>query len=789
MNKVTLLFSTASLLFFAACTDYQAEFDDAFAAKEYADDSSNSNIESSGDQIPGSSDVQNPESSGGNEPGISSGKTSSAVGSSSSAKSSSSDNGKSSSSGVNGKSSSSEKGLSSSSTGKSSSSVGEESSSSAKWSSSSITFQRIGDLYWTTQNVLAEQEGSKCFLLNNAGNEWNCYYTLKAAKNVCPGESRLPSNADWSYLIECAGGDSVASKALKSKKWDGKDTYGFNVLPLGAYDGSTDRLAGLLQEAFFWSSESLYVSFKTPAIETAPDKIKMARDDIGQGEMFSVRCVQGSRMCGTISYDHDSSYCSNEMVIEALQTCGAALYNPEKSFCYEYKKEIYPLCYDSTGKLASYNVTSYFCNEENKIVAYEFCGVYKKAYNPEKEYCDSNSTVQKLKDCGSGDSKKKYNPETHICDSHDGQVYKYVTIGGNSVYRRTWMAENLNRETSNSYCYGDNKENCEKYGRLYTWAAATDAGLCPDGWRLPLKEDFELLFDFVDDSTTVGEKLRSTSGWNGGQGTDDYGFNALPSGSKFSGNYNYGAGTANPQTAFWTSSELSSERAYSMSLKGGDKKAALNKDPQTDALSVRCVKGSLPKCGQLEYDPTKKFCDTRDLHAYKYVTIGSQVWMAENLNYRMTEAEGQFCYSGAGSNCGEYGGLYVWETAKAACPAGWHLPTSTEFETLINSAGGTTEGAIRLKATKGWDNNDGTDDFGFAALGAGFRDQADGTYKQNGIYAYFWSSSPLLDYVDGCATGACAHFMLLRVQEVQGSDISVTAGAKTAGMSVRCMRD
>ena len=774
MNKVALLFSAASLLFFAACTDYQAEFDDAFSGLDYAD--------GSGDQIPGSSDVQNPESSGGNESGISSGKTSSSNDNGKSSSSGGPSSGNSSSSVDNGSSSS---GKSSSSTGKSSSSVEEESSSSAKWSSSSITFQRIGDLYWTTQNVLAEQEGSKCYFVENGINEWNCYYTLDAAKKVCPGESRLPSNADWSYLIEYAGGDSVANIALKSKKWKGgTNDYGFNVLPLGAYVGSTDRLAGLGQEAFFWSSESLDVSFRT-----AFDRVEMGRDNIDQGDMFSVRCVQGSRMCGTISYDHDSSYCSEEMVIEALQTCGAALYNPEKSFCYEYKKEIYPLCYDSTGKLASYKVTSYFCNEENKIVAYEFCGVYNKAYNPEKEYCDSNSTVQKLKDCGSGDSKKKYNPETHICDSHDGQVYKYVTIGGNNAYRLTWMAENLNRETSNSYCYDDKKENCEKYGRLYTWAAAADAGTCPDGWRLPLKEDFELLFKAVDDSTTVGEKLRSTSGWNGVQGTDDYGFNALPSGSKFSGNYNYGAGTANPQAAFWTSSELSSERAYSMSLNGVDKKAALNNDPQTDALSVRCVKGSLPKCGQLEYDPAKKFCDTRELQSYKYVTIGSQVWMAENLNYGTQGRDGYFCYDGNGLKCEDYGMLYTWNAAQSACPVGWHLPTSGEFQTLINFAGGSADGAIRLKATKGWDNNDGTDDFGFAALGAGFRDQADGTYKQNGIYAYFWSSSPLLDYVDGCATGACAHFMLLRVQEVQGSDISVTAGAKTAGMSVRCMRD
>jgi len=146
-----------------------------------------------------------------------------------------------------------------------------------------------------------------------------------------------------------------------------------------------------------------------------------------------------------------------------------------------------------------------------------------------------------------------------------------------------------------------------------------------------------------------------------------------------------------------------------------------------------------------------KFTDSRDGKKYKAVKIGSQIWIAENLNYDMP---GSKCYDNNPDNCNKYGRLYDWETAMKACPSGWHLPSNVEWASLYRFADGTSGTDIPyesptagkyLKATSGWTDSDGNsagngeDKFGFSALPGGL----DGFIGVFGVgrSGTWWSSS------------------------------------------------
>ena len=132
---------------------------------------------------------------------------------------------------------------------------------------------------------------------------------------------------------------------------------------------------------------------------------------------------------------------------------------------------------------------------------------------------------------------------------------------------------------------------------------------------------------------------------------------------------------------------------------------------------------------------------------FKTVKIGEQVWMAENLNI---ETAGSKCYDNKPENCQKYGRLYDWNTAKTACPSGWHLPTFEEWEVLEKTAGGKIAGKY-LKAKSGWNNNkgksgNGEDKFGFSAVPGGYSDGSsfDGVSYMGG----WWSAT---EYGDAAA--------------------------------------
>jgi uncharacterized protein (TIGR02145 family) len=141
--------------------------------------------------------------------------------------------------------------------------------------------------------------------------------------------------------------------------------------------------------------------------------------------------------------------------------------------------------------------------------------------------------------------------------------------------------------------------------------------------------------------------------------------------------------------------------------------------------------------------------DSRDGRFYMTVTIGSQIWMAQNLDYETADSYYSYCYRNDVNNCTSYGRLYTWAAAMdgaGVCPEGWHLPTQTEWNTLLCAVSGSAVGVRltagkMLKFTSGWKNwGDGTDSFSFSARPAGGR-SSDGRFFDDGSDAYFWSAT------------------------------------------------
>jgi uncharacterized protein (TIGR02145 family) len=151
------------------------------------------------------------------------------------------------------------------------------------------------------------------------------------------------------------------------------------------------------------------------------------------------------------------------------------------------------------------------------------------------------------------------------------------------------MAQNLNYNATGSKCYDNSETNCTTYGRLYTWSTAMTA--CPSGWHLPSDAEWTTLTDFVGGRTTAGTKLKAKSGWNNysgksGNGTDDYGFAALP------GGYGYSDGdfdNVGKDGNWWSATEGSASGAWGRYMYYSYAYVDRFSIGKTGFTSVRCV--------------------------------------------------------------------------------------------------------------------------------------------------------------------------------------------------------
>lgn len=208
---------------------------------------------------------------------------------------------------------------------------------------------------------------------------------------------------------------------------------------------------------------------------------------------------------------------------------------------------------------------------------------------------------------------------------------------------------------------------------------------------------------------------------------------------------------------------------------------------------------SVPWNGSIQYG---KLVDPRDGQVYRTVRIGSQRWMAENLNHKV---DSSWCYANSADSCARYGRLYQWAAAmglddscnskscstlvekrhQGICLTGWHIPSDSEWNAVASQIGNASTVGTKLKSITGWlYSSSGTDEYGFRGMPTGTRTDMDyfyGLREGNGaVFAMFWSST------EGSLDYACEHALL---SGGAGGYFTRTSSSKRRADGVRCLED
>lgn len=368
-------------------------------------------------------------------------------------------------------------------------------------------------------------------------------------------------------------------------------------------------------------------------------------------------------------------------------------------------------------------------------------------------------------------------------DPRDGKVYKTVQIS-----EQLWMAENLNYEAgAASWKYYNNDTHAATYGRLYDWETAKMA--CPFGWHLPSNDEWVNLVQNLGGEPFAGGLLKEsgTFHWNEPNegATNISGFSALPGGYAENGTFD-GLGD---YSIFWNS-DSEGEDALAFLLKAGSTFATNIIDKKSAGYSVRCLNDkTFANTGTNTRHSYDSITDNRDGQLYKTLQIGEQTWMAENLNFN--PGSNCWCYDNVVDLCKTYGRLYTWETAKKACPTGWHLPDDAEWAKLFDHLGGLNSAGGKMKeaGNKHWSRpNIATNASGFSALPGGrYIRNEENHFAQIGSFSMFWSLS------ENKEDDEYANYIYLvngfDIYKPDGEEIHVSSGEKEFGLSVRCLKD
>ncbi len=331
-----------------------------------------------------------------------------------------------------------------------------------------------------------------------------------------------------------------------------------------------------------------------------------------------------------------------------------------------------------------------------------------------------------------------------------------------------------------AWCYYNNDSaNGSKFGKLYNWYAVNDRrGLAPQGWHVPGDTEWAELTNYLGGDTLAGGKMKDPAGWNAPNtgASNSSGFSGLPGGDRLSYGSLYNIG----YLGFWWSSTESNtdSSAWVRILNYNDDWVYRDFCSKGRGLSVRCV-----------IEPS--------------ITIGSQVWMTQNLDvsyfsngdtipHAKTSVEwikaGEneqpaWCYyDNDSANGAKYGKLYNWyavNDARGLAPEGWHVPSDADWSQLIDYLGGDGVAGGKMKTTTGWNtpNTGATNNSGFSGLPGGLRFSSGPFFRVN-ERGFWWSSTVNNTFK-----------AWLRILSYDNDTAVRYYNNKTIGFSVRCVKN
>jgi uncharacterized protein (TIGR02145 family) len=345
------------------------------------------------------------------------------------------------------------------------------------------------------------------------------WYTVNTGK-LCPTGWHAPTDAEWTILNTYLGGESVAGGKLKetgTAHWNSPNTgatneTGFTALP-GGYRHQDGSFYNIELGCYMWSSTEYTADM---AWEQNPNNngSNMRRSMDMKKDGFSVRCLMGSAKTDPVitwANPADIVYGTSLSATQLNATAdvpGTFVYTPPIG--------------------TKLNVGA------NQDLRVDFTPTDAVNYNA------AGKTV-------------KINVARGIVTvtDIDGNIYHTVTIG-----TQTWMVENLKTTkyndgtdiphgtpetwpdlTTPAYCwYNDSADKYKEYGALYNWYAVNTGKLCPAGWHVPTDADWTTLVTFAGGENVAGDKLKETGSAHWiyeNIGTNDFGFTALPAGSRW----------------------------------------------------------------------------------------------------------------------------------------------------------------------------------------------------------------------------------------------------------------